>query len=162
VEAIMDTHVTQHCTFSIKRSLSAPPSEVFNAWANPEIKGRWFKGPGEWSNLGYELDFRIGGHEHMASGPSEGPMHVYDATIEDIVPNERIVYSYEMHLDKKRISVSLATVELEPEGDDGTRLIFTEQDVFLDAADNETARVEGTRELLENLESELRRERHLV
>ena len=37
----------------------------------------------------------------------------YDARYQDIVPNERIIYSYDMHLDDKRISVSLATVELE-------------------------------------------------
>lgn len=155
----MNTHTTQHCTFTIKRNLSAPPDQVFNAWSNPEIKGRWFTGPEEWGSIGYNLDFRIGGREHMASGPSAGPMHVYDAHIEDIVPNERIVYSYEMHLDNKRISVSLATVELEAEGE-GTRIVFTEQDVFLDAADNESSRIEGTQILLENLERELLREQH--
>lgn len=158
----MEHQPTQHCTFTIKRRLSATPSEVYNAFANPELKQRWFRGPEEWSSLGYNLDFRIGGHEHMVSGPSSGPMHVYDATIEDLVPNERIVYSYEMRLDEKRISVSLTTVELEAVEDekDTTRIIFTEQDVFLDGSDSEAERVEGTRLLLENLESELLRERH--
>ena len=33
------------------------------------------------------------------------------------MPDERIVYTYDLHLDDKRISVSLATVELEPAGD---------------------------------------------
>jgi uncharacterized protein YndB with AHSA1/START domain len=88
-------------------------------------------------------------------------MHVYDARIEDIVPNERIVYSYDMSLDEKRVSVSLATVELEPEGD-GTRLVYTEEDVFLDDAYAEMSREEGTRALLDNLEKELRRERPLA
>lgn len=157
----MNPHSTVHCHFTIERHLPASPQQVFNAWATPELKGRWFYGPGEWSSIGYKLDFRIGGREHLVSGPSTGPMHVYDARIEDIVPNERIVYSYDMSLDETRVSVSLATVELEPEGD-GTRLVFTEEDVFLDDAYAEMSREEGTRSLLDNLEKELRRERPLA
>ena len=41
-------------------------------------------------------------------------MHRFDSLYYDIVPDERIVYSYEMHLDDKRISVSLATIEFAP------------------------------------------------
>lgn len=153
----MTPHTTTHCSFTIERHLSASPSQVFNAWSNPDIKQRWFMGPHEWSSIGYNLDFRVGGREHLVSGPSEGPMHVYDARIEDIVPDERIVYSYDMSLDERRTSVSLATVELEPEGD-GTRLRFTEEDVFLDDAYEEMSREEGTKALLDNLENELRSE----
>jgi uncharacterized protein YndB with AHSA1/START domain len=70
------------------------------------------------------------------------------------VPNERIVSTYDMHLDKARISVSLATVELKPEGK-GTRLILTEQGVFLDGHDDAGSRERGTRDLLDNLEAYL-------
>jgi hypothetical protein len=34
----------------------------------------------------------------------------------DVIPNERLVYSDEMHLDDKKISVSLATTQLKAEG----------------------------------------------
>lgn len=158
----MNPHSTTHCSFTLERHLSAPPEQVFNAFATPELKKRWFHGPEEWSSIGYHLDFRVGGTEHVVSGPTNGPMHIYDARIEDIVPNERIVYSYDMSLDdEKRVSVSLTTVELEPEGD-GTRLVFTEEDVYLDDAYEEMSREEGTRLLLDHLESELRRERPLA
>ena len=40
----------------------------------------------------------------------------FEALYQDIVPDERIVYTYEMHLDEPRISVSLSTVELRPDG----------------------------------------------
>jgi hypothetical protein len=56
----------------------------------------------------------------------------------------------------KRISVSVATVELEPQGS-GTRLIFTEQGAFLDGFDDPAMREHGTRELLDALGAELRR-----
>ncbi len=69
--------------------------------------------------------------------------------------DQRIVYTYDMHLDDARISVSLATVELEPAGA-GTRLIFTEQGVFLDGYDDAGSREHGTRELLDKLGASLR------
>lgn len=73
----------------------------------------------------------------------------------DIVPNERIVLTYDMHLDKTRISVSLLTLEFKPAGA-GTKLVLTEQDVFLDGIDSVAARENGTRDLLDNLAKELR------
>ena len=61
-----------------------------------------------------------------------------------------------MHLDDKRISVSVATVEFKPAGT-GTRLIVTEQGAFLDGHDDADSRERGTRALLDNLEISLRR-----
>jgi hypothetical protein len=62
-----------------------------------------------------------------------------------------------MHLDQARISVSLATVEFKPAGT-GTRLIFTEQAVYLDGYDTVASREHGTGELLDALAAALRRE----
>jgi uncharacterized protein YndB with AHSA1/START domain len=153
----MSERSTQHATFVIERTYPASPARVFNAWADPAAKARWFVGPDEWEASDHELDFRVGGREHVSGGPSGGPVHTYDARIQDIVPNERIISTYDMHMDEKRISVSLATVEFKPAGA-GTRLVYTEQAVFLDGFDNPAAREHGTRDLLENLDKALRRE----
>ncbi len=74
----------------------------------------------------------------------------------DIVPNERIVSTYEMYMDDARMSVSLATVELAADGP-GTRLVYTEQGVYLDGPDGTASRESGTRDLFENLAGELAR-----
>jgi uncharacterized protein YndB with AHSA1/START domain len=71
------------------------------------------------------------------------------------VPDERIVYAYDMHLDDRRISVSLATVELKA-ARAGARLIFTEQGAFLDGLDTPEQREQGTGSLLDALAKELR------
>jgi uncharacterized protein YndB with AHSA1/START domain len=73
------------------------------------------------------------------------------------VPDERIVYAYEMHRDETRISVSLATVQLEAEGV-GTRLTYTEQGAFLDGEDEPEYREQGTGSLLDALGAELGRQ----
>src|SRR4051794_38036277 len=81
-----------------------------------------------------EHDFRGGGHERPGGGPAGGPVHSNEARYQDIAPNEPIVTSYDMHLDGARISVSLATVEFNPEGS-GPRLVLTEQGAYLDGHD---------------------------
>ena len=52
------------------------------------------------------------------------------------MPDSRIVYSFDMHLSERHITVSLATVEFKPVGK-GTQMIFTEQLVNLDDWDDE-------------------------
>jgi len=153
----MSERSTHHATFVIERTYAASPARVFNAWADPAAKARWFAGPDEWEQGEREFDFRVGGREHLTGGPPGGPVHSFDALYQDIVPDERIVYTYEMRSDDRRISVSLATVELRPAGG-GTRLVLTEQGVFLDGVDDPSAREQGTRDLLANLEAELQRE----
>jgi uncharacterized protein YndB with AHSA1/START domain len=81
-------------------------------------------------------------------------VHYYNAEYWDIVPNERIVTSYQMHMDEARISVSLATVEIKPNGA-GTTFVLTEQGAFLDGYDDAGERERGTRELLGQLETYL-------
>jgi uncharacterized protein YndB with AHSA1/START domain len=138
-----------HSTFSLERTYDASPARVFAAFADPEQKAQWFGGPPEWEAT-FEVDFRIGGREISRGGPQDGPTHSFEALYYDIVPDERIVYSYEMHLDRKRISVSLATIEFTPAAD-GTRLTLTEQGAYLDDFDDPSLRETGTRDLLEAL-----------
>lgn len=139
-----------HSTFTLERTYDASPARVFAAFADPEQKHQWFGGPPEWREAAFEVDFRVGGREVNRGGPKDGPMHSFDALYYDIVPDERIVYAYEMHLDEVRISVSLATIELAPAGD-GTRLTLTEQGAYLDDFDDPTLRETGMADLLDAL-----------
>jgi uncharacterized protein YndB with AHSA1/START domain len=143
-----------HDTFAIERDYEAPPERTFAAWAEPEAKAGWFPIADD-PDSGYEFDFRVGGRE-VGSGKVEGSTFKYEAVYQDIVPNERIVYSYDMHMDGTRISVSLATVEFKADGD-GTRLVFTEQGAFLDGLDTAEQRQQGTGTLLDALGEELQR-----
>ncbi len=145
-----------HATFAVERRYPAAPARVFAAWASPDAKKSWFACHAEWRLTEYALDFRVGGREHLSTSPGTGPAHIYDAQYHDIVPDRRMVYAYTMHLGPTRISVSLATVELEPAGQ-GTRLLFTEQGAFLDGYDDVSGREHGTRVGLDNLEAALRR-----
>jgi uncharacterized protein YndB with AHSA1/START domain len=136
-----------HATFAVERVYDAPPERVFKAWSEKEAKMRWFGGP---PGGRYELDFREGGSEHSSGRAPNGKHYTFDARYEDIVPDERIVYTYWMSIDGVRISVSLSTMELRPE-DGKTRLVYTEHGAFLDGLDTVEQREHGTRELLDKL-----------
>ena len=135
-----------HAGFTLERTYPVEPARVFGAWADPSIKARWFGGPG-WD---HELDFREGGTERLSGTMESGAAITYEARYYDLVQDERIVYAYEMHMNGKRISVSMGSVELAPDGD-GTKLVLTEHSAFLDGRDDDDTRRGGTESLLDSL-----------
>jgi uncharacterized protein YndB with AHSA1/START domain len=143
-----------HDTFVIVRTYDSPAARVFRAWADPTRKARWFTGSADALGKGYELDFRVGGHELNRGGPPGGPVYTYAAQFRDIVVDQRIVYTTEMHADDTRISVTVGTVEFHESGGT-TQLVLTEQGVFLDGHETSAQREEGTRSLLDSLSASL-------
>jgi uncharacterized protein YndB with AHSA1/START domain len=153
----MSDRKTEHATFVIERTFTSAPAQVFAAWADVKAKARWFKGPEAWTEKERTLDFRVGGRERLVGSWQEGKVSTFDATYRDIVPDERIVYVYDMQVNGTPISSSLATVEFRSKGA-GTLMKFTEQAAFLDDFDDAGGRERGTRLLLDNLEAALQRE----
>ena len=145
-----------HDTFVIERTYPAGPSRVFAAFASKEAKDAW----GDTGDIAeaepatgpVEFDFRVGGHERFGN-VYQGVSYAYDAFYYDIVPGQRLVYSYEMYADGVRFSVSVATIEL-GETADGTTLTWTEQGAYLDGFDGKDAprlRQGGTSQMLDGL-----------
>lgn len=154
----MTERAVTHATFRIERTYDATLAKVYRAYADPTIKRRWFVEGEGWDIESYDIDFRVGGRESSSFRFKGGPLVSFDAIYQDIVHSNRIIIAYSMTIDGVRISSSLATTEMRPEGRQGTRLIFTEQGAFLDGhRDGAAGREEGTRELLESLARELAR-----
>ena len=141
--------IRQH-DFTIERRFRQAPAQAFRAFADPELKRRWFGAPEDWADARWELDFRVGGSEVSVGRDPGGTLHEFRSRFHDIVDGERIVFAYDLLLDERRISVSLTTVELLVDGD-GTRLLFTEHGAFFDDADDPAEREHGTGLLLDGL-----------
>jgi len=147
-----------HTTFAIERHYPTSPARVFAAFATFDAKIRWTDDPDYISDGGEsEFNFRVGGRERFGGKAPDGTGYRYDALYYDIVPGQRIVYSYEMYEESARISVSVATIEL-VSADGGTRLTYTEQGAFLDGLARPEDREEGITEQLDNLVKILRAE----
>jgi uncharacterized protein YndB with AHSA1/START domain len=155
---------TTHGSFIIERRYNAAPARVFAAWADPKAKRAWFAEGEGWDIHSYELDFREGGKEtstfRVVGGANPFPPETTfsnDTVFNEIIANERIIFTYSMARDGARFSVSLASVELN-EADKGTRLVFTEHAAFFDGADGVAMREAGWRELLGKLDEFLSQE----
>jgi uncharacterized protein YndB with AHSA1/START domain len=145
-----------HDTFTIERTYPAAPSRVFAAFASEEAKNTWGDTgelePADGEAGISEFDFRVGGRERFGIKVA-GVTLIYDARYYDIVPDQRIIYSYEMYAGDARISVSVATIEF-AKTESGTALTVTEQGAYLDGIDGPQApslRQGGMAEMLDNL-----------
>ncbi len=144
-----------HASFHLERRYNAPVERVWKALTDEAAKQKWFGGPpGEWDLLERHMDVREGGRERAKGRWKSGMVSTFDALYHDVVPHEWLVYSYVMHLDDKKISVSLATMQIMRE-DGGTKLQVTEQGAFLDGYDDAGSREHGTGYLLDRLGASL-------
>jgi uncharacterized protein YndB with AHSA1/START domain len=154
----METSTVIHSTFVLERTLKATPEKVFAAFADTATKRRWFFESSHHELQHHELDFKVGGKEQarmkFAAGPIAGKVITNDSVYEDIQPNRRIVTAYRMSMDGKPFSVSLATIELQPQGT-GTTLVLTHQGAYLEGADGPEMRKGGWDSLLSKLVKEL-------
>lgn len=148
---------TAHGSFIIERRYNAAPARVFAAWSDPKAKRAWFVEGEGWDIKSYELDFREGGAERskfrFLKGEEtfgEETWFGNDTVFNEIIPNERIIYTYAMDRNGVRFSISLASVEFHA-ADNGTRLILTEHGAFFDGADGIKMREQGWQELLGKL-----------
>ncbi|NRQ48527.1 SRPBCC domain-containing protein [Aeromicrobium stalagmiti] len=118
-----------HATFVLERDYAAPLDRVWAAFADPEVKSRWF-GPDEIEDPEVSEDFRVGGIA-INDGTMDGRRSQFRAVYTDIVDRERIVYSYDMWSDGVHASTSITTIVFAATAS-GTHLTFTEQGVHLD------------------------------
>ena len=145
-----------HSAFTLERTYDASPERVFHALADPAAKAKSFGGPeDQWKPIERSMDFRVGGRERAKGRWESEIVSTFDAVYHDIVPNERVVYAYEMWLDEKKISVSLATLRIKPAGPGRATLKVTEQGAFLDGYDDGGSREHGTGFLLDKLGASL-------
>jgi uncharacterized protein YndB with AHSA1/START domain len=138
-----------HAAFHLERTYDAPAARVWRALTDPLAKQKWFGGPeGRWEPIERHMDVRVGGTERVKGRWEGGVVSTFDAIYHDVIPLERLVYSYVMHLDEKKISASLATMQLRADGA-RTTLMVTEQGAFLDGYDDAGSREHGTGLLLD-------------
>ena len=144
----MSDHTVAHGTFVVEKTYPHPVEKVWAAWSDSKRKQKWFGGGSD--NPPTVFEFKPGGRESSEGTIPNGPTFNFDVLYQDIVPHSRIVYNYDMHMDGKKISVSLAAIEFWPEGQH-THLKLTEYGLFLDGLDNVAQRKEGTLSLMDQL-----------
>jgi uncharacterized protein YndB with AHSA1/START domain len=146
----MTEHSVKHSTFTLERTFSATPAQVFAAWADRDTKAKWFAG----YDAAYILDFRVGGTEATHGRTDDGAEIVAESVYRDILIDERIIYTTLLYGRGVLATVSVTTVEFVPDGV-GTHLVLTEQGTFLDDQEQPEWRQQGTDDWLDALGREL-------
>jgi uncharacterized protein YndB with AHSA1/START domain len=139
-----------HGTFALERRYPVPRARVFQAFADPSLKRRWFVAGEGWDVEHHALDFRSGGRETSRYRLPDRPPVDQHTVLHDVVQNERIVSSSARSVAGRPLSVSLTTTEL-ADDDGGTRLRVTEQGVYFDDPSALAEREAGARGLLDAL-----------
>ena len=139
-----------HAEFTIERQYHCTPSQTFSAFADPELKARWFAVPERFENRVWELDFRVGGGEVNSGGPAGGAV----PHLPQPLPRHRRRRADRLRL---RPAPRRPPDVASPDHDralprrSGTRLVFTEQGAFFDGLDDPAEREHGTGKLLDAL-----------
>jgi uncharacterized protein YndB with AHSA1/START domain len=148
-----------HHDFSLVRTYPFTRAQVFDAWADPAKKARWFGVSPEFHDTVSRQDFRVGGRDHNSATHDAGWRTEFDAEYQNIVQDERIVYSYRMTFNGAPLSASLAAIEFADEptadGGPGTRMTLTEHGAYYGDAEDASNRELGTRGILDDFAAAL-------
>lgn len=119
-------------SLTLKRRLHASPAKVWAAWTSAEKIAHWF-GPADTidGSVRAELDGRVGGRFRVSFHTARGEYHDVGGVYREVVPEQRLVFSWAWHSTPER--ESQVTVTLQPDGE-GTLLTLTHEQLFDQAA----------------------------
>lgn len=147
----MSTHsgtlATTKPSLTIKRRFNAPPAKVYAAWTDAKMIARWF-GPEGVERVEAETDLRVGGAYHITMHVP-GDRHDVLGVYREIVPNERLVFTWAWKSTPER--ESLVTVTFKPDGDGTIMTLLHEHFYDADARDRHQHGWSGAIDKLEKL-----------
>ena len=141
--------LAQRPSLTLTRRFRARPEKVYAAWTEPETLAQWF-GPSKVApgTTRAELDVRVGGHYRISFSNASGEYNEVGGVYREVVPNERLVFSWAWHSTPER--ESLVTISIKPDGA-GTLLTFHHAQFADETARDNHQR--GWTEFLDKLES---------
>ena len=91
---------------ALERVIAAPRSKVYRAWLDPGLLARWM-GPDDFSVTVATVDERVGGEHRVEMLDADGGQHTFVSVIEELVPNERIVFTFKFHPEAQDTKLTL-------------------------------------------------------
>ena len=135
----------------LSRSFAAPRDRVFRAFTSPARLARWW-GPKGFTVPACTLDVRAGGAWRTVMRSPEGKDHIVSGVYHEIVPPERLVFTWAREEDGARGHETVVTIELS-ETPGVTRLELTHEQ--FETEDSRNAHRDGWSSCLDCLEDAL-------
>jgi len=105
----MKVTVLSDTEIQIAREFDAPRELVFKAMTDPALLSRWW-GPRKYRTVVDELDARPGGKWRMRNIGADGDEHAFRGEFREVVPPERVVWTFEYVPLPGHISVETMTL----------------------------------------------------
>jgi uncharacterized protein YndB with AHSA1/START domain len=136
--------------FAVKlvRIIPARRARVYRAWLDPELVARWWA-PMDSVVATATVDERVGGVLRVEMLTADGEPHQFDALIQELVEDERIVLIFKFAVDAEE---TLLTVTFRDAPDGGTEVTLDHQRVPLEGPLNEQSVDAGWNSVLDKLE----------
>jgi uncharacterized protein YndB with AHSA1/START domain len=149
--AVANPGLANRPSLTLTRRFRARPEKVWAAWTDPERLIAWFcTSKAKPGSFRAELDVRVGGRYRISFDMESGEHSEVGGVYREVVPNERLVFSWAWHSTPER--ESLVTVSIKPDGA-GALMVFTHEQFFDEAARDNHAK--GWNELFAQLQTVL-------
>ena len=135
-------------SLELTHEFAASRARVFEAWTRKEQMG-WFS-PIEMRVTAAEGDVKVGGNFRMSMKGEDGKVHTCYGTYEEIVPNERLVFTHQW--EGENPVETLVTVEFEDKA--GDTEVTLQQEGFVDPEEAK-GHEEGWMSAFEHLDAQL-------
>jgi uncharacterized protein YndB with AHSA1/START domain len=112
---------------ALERVIRAPRPKVYRAFLDPDLLARWM-GPDGFSVTVATVDERVGGEHRVEMIDADGDHHMFDSTIQELVPDERIVMTWRFAPEAEE---TLLTVTFRDADDGGTELRLEHERITL-------------------------------
>lgn len=135
-------------SLTLKRRIKAPPHKVYAAWTEPEKLTQWF-GPDAGAVVSAETEVRVGGRFRIVFHTLDGERHDVSGSYSQVVPNERLSFSWAWRTMPER--ESHVTLTFKPDGDGTLLTLLHEQFADQAARDGHQQGWSGALDKLERL-----------
>jgi uncharacterized protein YndB with AHSA1/START domain len=123
---------------ALERVIAAPRSKIYRAWLDPVMLARWM-GPDDFSVTVATVDERVGGVHQVEMVDIEGGHHTFVSVIEELVPDERIVFTFKFAPEAEETKL---TVTFSDSEDGGTALRLDHERITTEGTlDNQSVNV---------------------
>ncbi len=116
----------EETTLIVKRIVQASREKIFRAWTDPEEMKKWW-GPEGCTPSSVEIDLRVGGRYRISTCRSEAGEEIFvNGEYCEIVPPERIVFTWNWEPPGMELGETLVTVEFRERGG-ATEIVLTHE-----------------------------------
>jgi uncharacterized protein YndB with AHSA1/START domain len=134
---------------ALDRVIAAPRSKVYRAWLDPAVLARWM-GPNDFTVTLATVDERVGGVHQVEMLDADGGHHVFVSVIEELVPDERIVFAFRFAPEAEQTKLTLTFDDADG---GGTALRLRHERITMDGELNNQSVNDGWSQTLAKLQT---------